>query len=97
LITMKYSKLFGRDTNVPLINELNLDFSYYSSIRIGGQNFTVCPDTGSSDLWVPGIQCNSSQCGTHNRFDPSKSSTFVQLTSSFSISYGTGTTISGSK
>ncbi|CAG8738586.1 6685_t:CDS:1, partial [Racocetra fulgida] len=96
LMTMKYSKLFGRDTVIPLINEQNLDFSYYSIITIGGQNFTVNLDTGSPDLWVPGIQCNSSQCGTHNRFDPAKSSTFVLSQSSFSITYGTGTIISGS-
>ncbi|CAG8789517.1 23006_t:CDS:2, partial [Racocetra persica] len=96
LMTMKYSKLFGRDTVIPLINEQNLDFSYYSLITIGGQNLTVNLDTGSPDLWVPGIQCNSSQCGTHNRFDPAKSSTFVPLQSSFSSSYGTGTIISGS-
>ncbi|CAG8452990.1 16868_t:CDS:2 [Cetraspora pellucida] len=94
---MKYSRLFGRDTVIPLVNEKNEDFSYYSSITIGGQNFTVDLDTGSSDLWVPGIQCSSTQCGTHNRFDPAKSSTFVPLPTNFSISYGTGTVISGTK
>ncbi|CAG8555363.1 22379_t:CDS:2 [Cetraspora pellucida] len=95
LMTMKYARLFGRDTVIPLVNEQNKDFSYYSPITIGGQNFTVDLDTGSSDLWVPGIQCSSTQCGTHNRFDPAKSSTFVPLQSNFSISYGTGTAING--
>ncbi|CAG8779917.1 20177_t:CDS:1, partial [Gigaspora rosea] len=91
----KYSKLFGRDVIIPLINELNLDFSYYGLITIGGQNFTVDYDTGSPDLWVPGIQCSSSQCGTHNQFDPAKSSTFVPSQKNFTLSYGTGTVISG--
>ncbi|CAG8836618.1 31158_t:CDS:2, partial [Gigaspora margarita] len=95
LMTLKYSKLFRRDVVIPLVNEINLDFSYYGLITIGGQNFTVDYDTGSPDLWVPGIQCNSSQCGTHNKFDPAKSSTFVPSQKNFSLSYGTGTVISG--
>ncbi|KAF0496517.1 acid protease [Gigaspora margarita] len=96
LMAKKYYKLFKRDTVSPLINEVNADLSYYGQITIGGQNFTVDFDTGSFDLWVPEIQCSSSQCGTHNRFDPAKSPTFVpSQNSNFSASYGAGITISG--
>ncbi|CAG8832236.1 11900_t:CDS:2, partial [Racocetra persica] len=71
LAALKCSKLFRRDVVIPLVNELNLDFSYY------------------------GIQYNSSQCGTHKRFDPAKSLTFIPLQRNFTLDYGTGTVISG--
>ncbi|CAG8757294.1 4344_t:CDS:2 [Dentiscutata erythropus] len=95
LIAKKYYKLFGRDTSISLVGEKNVGLSYYGLITIGGQNFTVDFDTGSYDLWVPGIQCNSSQCSSHNRFDPSKSSTFVPSQNNFSISYSVGIGVSG--
>ncbi|CAG8449326.1 2360_t:CDS:2 [Scutellospora calospora] len=93
LLARKYSKLFKRDVVIPLTDEKNLkfrDLSYYGIITIGGQNFTVNFDTGSADLWVPDIQCNSSQCGTHNRFDPTKSPTFIPVSppNNFTIPYG---------
>src|SRR6185369_9307491 len=49
------------------------DNSYYISIKIGGQPFQVQFDTGSTDLWVPGVSCSKPACTNHNRFDPSKS------------------------
>ncbi len=49
---------------------------YFGVIEIGtpAQNFTVCYDTGSSDLWVPSVQCNDVACTTHDQYDPSQSS-----------------------
>ncbi|CAG8617081.1 8724_t:CDS:2 [Racocetra fulgida] len=75
-----------------------MDCSYYGLIIIGGQSFTVNFDTGSSDLWVPAIQCKFLECGIHNRFDPKKSPTFVPAPhpNRFTIDYGyDSTTISG--
>ncbi|XP_072306182.1 pepsin A-like [Eucyclogobius newberryi] len=69
------------------------DLSYYGVVSIGTppQSFSVIFDTGSSNLWVPSVDCTSSEaCQNHNLFDPSKSSSFVWGSQSLSIQYGTG-------
>ncbi|NXN17019.1 PEPA protein, partial [Indicator maculatus] len=69
-----------------------MDNEYFGNITIGtpGQVFTVIFDTGSANLWVPSIYCNSSACYNHHRFNPNMSSTFVGTNRSLSITYGTG-------
>lgn len=56
------------------------DFLYYGTISIGtpARKFLINFDTGSSDLWIPSIKCRASQagCGSHNKYDATKSSTF---------------------
>ncbi|XP_039472484.1 pepsin A-like [Oreochromis aureus] len=66
--------------------------SYYGVISIGNppQSFKVIFDTGSSNLWVPSIYCNSAACNNHVKFDPGRSSTYRQNGSPLSITYGTG-------
>ncbi|XP_008066666.1 chymosin [Carlito syrichta] len=88
-IGRKYSN-FGKVASEPLTNYL--DCQYFGKISIGTppQEFTVVFDTGSSDLWVPSVDCNSDACQNHHRFDPSKSSTFQNMDKSLSIQYGTG-------
>lgn len=55
---------------------------------------TVDFDTGSSDLFLPGVGCQES-CGNHRRYDPSKSSTAVALDLSFTLAFGDGSTMGG--
>uniref|UniRef100_A0A667HH16 Chymosin-like n=1 Tax=Lynx canadensis TaxID=61383 RepID=A0A667HH16_LYNCA len=88
-IRKKYSNL-DKVSNEPLANFL--DCQYFGKIYIGTppQEFTVVFDTGSSDLWVPSVDCKSYACKIHHRFDPSKSSTFQNLNEPLSIQYGTG-------
>lgn len=45
---------------------------YVGSVGIGTppQYLTVVMDTGSSDLWIPGMGCTA--CGHHNTFDGSR-------------------------
>uniref|UniRef100_A0A8C8WPB9 Peptidase A1 domain-containing protein n=1 Tax=Panthera leo TaxID=9689 RepID=A0A8C8WPB9_PANLE len=88
-IRKKYSNL-DKVPNEPLANFL--DCQYFGKIYIGTppQEFTVVFDTGSSDLWVPSVDCKSYACKNHHRFDPSKSSTFQNLNEPLSIQYGTG-------
>jgi len=77
--------------NEPLVDESDVD--YYGVVSIGtpAQKFNLLFDTGSSDLWVPSIQCTtSSSCLNHKKFDGSKSSTYKAGTKPFSIQYGTG-------
>uniref|UniRef100_A0A4X2KH32 Peptidase A1 domain-containing protein n=1 Tax=Vombatus ursinus TaxID=29139 RepID=A0A4X2KH32_VOMUR len=69
-----------------------MDMSYYGEISIGtpAQNFLVLFDTGSSNLWVNSIYCQSEACTTHPQFNPTKSSSYSSDGQTFSIQYGTG-------
>ncbi|KAL7079549.1 hypothetical protein ACQ4LE_001763 [Meloidogyne hapla] len=65
---------------------------YYGKIEIGNppQSFNVLFDTGSSNLWIPCSNCNSSACIQHNRFKCSNSTSCTHTGKSFTIQYGTG-------
>ncbi|XP_037355531.1 chymosin-like isoform X2 [Talpa occidentalis] len=85
----KYSN-YGEVASEPLTNYL--DSQYFGKIHIGTppQEFTVVFDTGSSDLWVPSIYCESDACQSHRRFNPFKSSTFQNMGRPLSVQYGRG-------
>jgi hypothetical protein len=84
--------------NQPFIDYYD-DF-YLATVTTGTppQNFTIVPDTGSSNYWLIDVKCNTQACQgypqsgyTKNRFDSSKSSTFsAQPGTPFSIQYGSG-------
>ncbi|KAM9003090.1 chymosin-like [Sarcophilus harrisii] len=91
-LSSKYRR-YGEAAKVasePLTNFL--DSQYFGKIYIGTppQEFTVVFDTGSSNLWVPSVYCNSTACENHHRFSPSESSTFNSTEEPLSIQYGTG-------
>lgn len=87
LIALEFGKRAGE---VALANH-NLDASYSGSVSIGkpAQQFDIVLDTGSSDLWVATKGCGVG-CSAMTQFDASASSSFVNLTTSFKISYGSG-------
>ncbi|KAG5282132.1 hypothetical protein AALO_G00052580 [Alosa alosa] len=68
------------------------DLSYYGVISLGTppQSFSVVFDTGSSNLWVPSVYCNSAACNNHRQFNPDISSTYQGTQQSLRIRYGTG-------
>lgn len=66
------------------------DLQYYGTISIGTppQNFTVLFDTGSSNLWVPSVNCYN--CEALTSYSSNKSSTYIRNGSAFAIQYGKG-------
>ncbi|XP_047439329.1 pepsin A-like isoform X2 [Mugil cephalus] len=83
--------LSGSDLNVlPLTFDPYL--TYYGVIGIGTppQSFKILFDTGSSDLWVPSLNCTSPSCDNHAKFNSSASYTFQANSRPFHISYGSG-------
>ncbi|KAF8980910.1 Vacuolar protease A [Entomortierella lignicola] len=72
---------------IPLTNFNN---EYYGEVSVGTppQKFSVVFDTGSSNFWIPSVQCTSIACSFHQRFDAEESSTFSSNGTQFSIDYG---------
>ncbi|KAK0414656.1 hypothetical protein QR680_011550 [Steinernema hermaphroditum] len=84
-------------TGTQLLPDYYDDF-YLANITIGTppQQFTIVPDTGSSNLWVINSQCQDQSCqgmpGTPKKhlFNEGQSSTFKSVGTPFSIQYGSG-------
>jgi hypothetical protein len=71
------------------------DGEYYGTITIGTppQTFTAIMDTGSSNLWVPSVNCNPNKypaCANHSTYDSNKSSTYVKNGIPLILPYGSG-------
>ncbi|KAL1957387.1 hypothetical protein VTO42DRAFT_6067 [Malbranchea cinnamomea] len=82
----------GAVTNSPTEN----DAQYLSPVTIGGQEFIMNLDTGSSDTWVFNTKLDESVTAGHAVFDPTNSTTFSELEGFyFNITYGDGSFASG--
>lgn len=81
---------FQSNPHVPLSDMQ--DVQYYGAFTLGtpAQNFTAIFDTGSSNVWVPSEKCHEIACTKHNRYDHTKSRTYVKDGRSFKIQYGSG-------
>lgn len=84
----------GKEESVTIKDYSNAQ--YYGVLEVGSppQSFTVIFDTGSSNLWIPEINCKN--CGYwflnggKHKYDHSKSSTYQVDGSDFHIQYGSG-------
>nr|XP_031863587.1 uncharacterized protein CI109_000839 [Kwoniella shandongensis]KAA5530659.1 hypothetical protein CI109_000839 [Kwoniella shandongensis] len=73
------------------------DTEWYTYITVGSppQSLPVLPDTGSSDLFVFGPSCTTCHLNNHTSFLPLSSSTYTNLSSSWSFLYADGSGASG--
>ncbi|KAI0793728.1 aspartic peptidase domain-containing protein [Fomes fomentarius] len=75
-----------------LLTNQNADSSFYGSIAVGTPaiSYNVILDTGSSDLWLAASDGLTTTTDSIPTFNPNASSTFEDLSQTFSISYGSG-------
>ncbi|KAI9829752.1 MAG: hypothetical protein M1819_005989 [Sarea resinae] len=80
-------------TDSMAVDEDGTDYSYFSSVKFGsgGTPMYMLLDTGASNTWVMGSDCQSKACQSHDTFGPGDSKSLLVSNSPFSITYGTGT------
>jgi hypothetical protein len=68
------------------------DYSYFIRVQVGTaqQPFYMLLDTGASNTWLMGSDCNSDACHLHDTFDPSTSKSWRTDKKPFMIQYGSG-------
>lgn len=111
VVAAPFSRLQGLETRSRLlkrhtvqsnaVNAVQL-ITYYTNVTIGSppQSVGLIIDTGSSDTWVPSTNakasCDVSVLGCpYNTFDETRSSTYRNLGSPFSTTYGGTQNVSG--
>ena len=87
----KRAQLYGA-TGEHVVMKDYMNTQYFINITLGSndQEFTVVPDTGSSNLWVYSSKCHSVACLTHSKYNSSKSDTYTADGQDFNITYGSG-------
>ncbi|VIO90620.1 Pepsin A precursor, putative [Brugia malayi] len=75
------------------------DMEYVANISLGSpigqQTFLVVLDTGSSNVWIPEVNCVADDCLQKNRFNSSLSKTYQEDGRTWSILYGDGSNAQG--
>ncbi|TNV77333.1 hypothetical protein FGO68_gene11305 [Halteria grandinella] len=86
----KLSQRSESNDEFPLKDYMNTQYFITVSVGEPGQEFTVVPDTGSSNLWVYSHQCWALPCWYHTTYDHEKSKTYKESGKDFEIRYGSG-------
>jgi hypothetical protein len=76
--------------NLPVKDYMNTQYFVTISVGTPAQEFTVVPDTGSSNLWMYSSSCHSIACLRHKRYKAKSSTTYVKDGQDFVIQYGSG-------
>ncbi|KAJ2793458.1 aspartic proteinase precursor [Coemansia helicoidea] len=68
-----------------------MNAQYYGEIGIGTppQKFKVLFDTRTPNLWVPSVDCTSTECSNHSKFNRTLSSSYEGNNDPISIPFGT--------
>merc|ERR1712045_782426 len=87
---VRRSEAFMQGEHISIKDYMNTQ--YFINIKLGSDNqeFTVVPDTGSSNLWVYSSKCHSVACLTHSKYKAKSSSTYEEDGQDFDITYGSG-------
>ncbi|KAG9014759.1 hypothetical protein FRB94_010606 [Tulasnella sp. JGI-2019a] len=87
--------LFGG--NVIKANGENSDTEWYGTLSVGSppQAIKLNFDTGSSDLFVFAPNCTTCSLSNHTAFQPSRSSTYKNVTTPWSTAFGDGSSAAG--
>ncbi|KAJ7592923.1 acid protease [Mycena floridula] len=80
----------------PLVDEGGELWQGTISVGTPPVEYTVDFDTGSSDLFLPSVNCTK-HCKGHTRYDATASSTSAPKDKTFKLAYGDGSSVSGNQ
>ncbi|CAJ1401123.1 unnamed protein product [Effrenium voratum] len=95
----QWRRLYSSNSHPNVLGNYD-NVQYHVEIEIGDtcpgprQQFQVVPDTGSSDLWIPAVNCSRCKTGTR-KFDITQSCKAEQIGNRITFRYGDGTVANG--
>ncbi len=92
-----YARIFAGIDEFNATDYYDLIWTTQISVGTPPQNFTVVFDTGSADLWLPDVSCESSSiCAGKHLFNENASSTYNASDGrNFHLAYGGGSGMQG--
>lgn len=68
------------------------DYAYFATVKLGSENqeMWLMLDTGGTNTWVYGRDCQSKVCKAHRSFDEAASHSFSETNTPFDVTYDSG-------